>query len=123
MILNKISDLHFRITFLYGLLFEHGNLNLATHDILHELFGVATTKILSHTALITRKERVVSFEGKDIYLPGYKKRNRLADPRFRRKMDLLNFPIMFFNGMFDFFKFKDERREWMFQAWPNIIGN
>ena len=56
-------------------------------------------KILSHIALITRKKRIVDSNGKDIYLPGYKKRNRLADQRFRRKMDLLNVPIMFFNGM------------------------
>ena len=89
-----------RITFLYGLLFEHRKLNFATHAILHELFGVATTKILTHIALITRKERIVSFEGKDIYLPGYKKKNRLADQRFRRKMDFLDVPIMFFNGEF-----------------------
>ena len=88
----------FRITFLYGLLFEHKNLNVASHDILHELFGVATAKILEHTALITRKERLIGFDGKDIYLPGYKKKHRLKDAQFRRKMDLMNIPIMFFNG-------------------------
>ena len=95
--------LPFRITALYGLLFEHKNLNVASHDILHELFGVATAKILMHTSLITRKERLVSYEGKDIYLPGYNKRNRLDLPEFRRKMDLLNVPIMLFNGVYSLF--------------------
>ena len=39
-----------RITFLYGLLFEHARMNEATHGALHELFGVAGVKAFQDLA-------------------------------------------------------------------------
>ena len=38
--------------------------------------------------------------GNDLYLPGYEQGDRLRDQHFRRKMDFLNVPIMFFNGKY-----------------------
>ncbi len=72
-----------RITFLYGLLYEHDNLNRATHETLHELFGVATIDALDHLATMVRKGRIVNRDGEDVYLPQLK---RLA------------FPITFIHG-------------------------
>jgi cholesterol oxidase len=57
-----------RITFLYGLLYEHGNLSAATHGTLHESFGVANIHALEHLALITRKGHVVDHKGGEAYL-------------------------------------------------------
>src|SRR5690606_23462890 len=34
-----------RIIFMYGPLYEHDQLNLATHDALHEVFGVASLSV------------------------------------------------------------------------------
>ncbi len=66
-----------RITFLYGTLFEHDQLNTATHSALHEMFGVAAIEALEHLALLVRKGRLVDAQGKDVYLPHLE---RLAIP-------------------------------------------
>lgn len=66
-----------RITFLYGLLYEHDNLNRATHETLHELFGVASIDALDHLATMVRKRQIVDRDGKDLYLPHIE---RLAIP-------------------------------------------
>ena len=57
-----------RITFLYAPLYDHAQLNEATHESLHEMFGVANIKQFEHIALITRKGHLVSANGEDIYL-------------------------------------------------------
>lgn len=57
-----------RISFLYGPLYEHAQLNQMTHDCLHEMFGVANLKSLEHLALMIRKGHIVSAEGKENYL-------------------------------------------------------
>jgi cholesterol oxidase len=66
-----------RISFLYAPLYEHDQLNEATHDALHEMFGVAHIRHFEHIARITRKGHLVSAGGEDIYLPNV---NRLAIP-------------------------------------------
>ena len=66
-----------RITFMYGLLFEHEQLNAATHNALHEMFGVANIKAFEHLALMTRQGHLVRADGADIYLPHLE---RLAIP-------------------------------------------
>lgn len=66
-----------RITFLYGNLYEHDQLNTATHDALHEMFGVAHIEALEHLALLVRKGHVVDARSKDVYLPHLE---RLAIP-------------------------------------------
>ena len=53
------SSLCHRITFLYGLLFEHARLNEATHGALHELFGVAGVKAFEDLAAMVRAGSVV----------------------------------------------------------------
>ena len=58
-----------RITFLYGHLYEHDQLNDATHQYLHEMFGVANIKGFEHLALICRKGHVVDDQGREVYLP------------------------------------------------------
>jgi len=58
-----------RISFLYGLLYEHHQLNRATHETLHETFGVANIRALQHLATIVRTGRIVGADGADVYLP------------------------------------------------------
>jgi cholesterol oxidase len=59
-----------RISFLYSLLYEHGQLNTLTHeDGLAEMFGVASTSALEHLATIVRAGNVVAADGSDRYMP------------------------------------------------------
>ena len=71
------SSVCHRITFLYGLLYEHDRLNQATHQALHEMFGVATISALDHLTMMVRKGKVVTATGEDKYLPHIE---RLAIP-------------------------------------------
>jgi len=66
-----------RITFIYGLLYEHDQLNETLHDNLHELFGMANIQALKHLTTIVRKGHLVNSKGEDVYLPHIK---RLALP-------------------------------------------
>ena len=66
-----------RITFMYGQLWELDQLNTATHDNLHEMFGVANIRCFEHLARMVRVGRLVDFEGRDVYLPHL---DRLAIP-------------------------------------------
>ncbi|MGI8513588.1 MAG: alpha/beta fold hydrolase [Acidimicrobiia bacterium] len=66
-----------RISFMYSLLYEHDQLSSATHDILHELFGVATVTTLKHLGKMVRAGHLVDFEGRDVYMPHVE---RLAIP-------------------------------------------
>jgi cholesterol oxidase len=66
-----------RITFMYSLLYEHGQLNSSTHDALHEMFGIANIHALEHLALMVRAGGLRSADGQDIYLPHLE---RLAIP-------------------------------------------
>lgn len=58
-----------RVTFLYGHLYEHDQLNGITHDNLHELYGVANMRSLEHLATMTRQGHIVDADGNDCYLP------------------------------------------------------
>ena len=66
-----------RITFMYGQLWELDQLNTATHDTLHELFGVANIRCFEHLAKMSRTGHLVDFDGGERYLPHAK---RLAIP-------------------------------------------
>jgi cholesterol oxidase len=66
-----------RITFMYSLLYEHDQLNTATHDTLHEMFGIANIHAMDHLALMVRVGGLRSADGQDIYLPHLE---RLAIP-------------------------------------------
>jgi cholesterol oxidase len=58
-----------RITFIYSLLYQHQQLNTATHDALHEMFGIANMTSLDHLAQMVRAGHVVTAAGEDAYLP------------------------------------------------------
>ena len=72
-----------RITFMYGLLYEHAQLNRATHDALHEMFGVANVTALQHLALLVRTGHLVDADGNEAYMP---------------HLDRLAIPIRFLHG-------------------------
>jgi len=58
-----------RITFIYSLLYEHAQLNTATHDALHEMFGIANMTSLDQLAEMVRAGHLVTAGGSDAYLP------------------------------------------------------
>lgn len=66
-----------RITFMYSLLYEHDQLNTATHDALPEMFGIANIDSLEHLARMVRAGDLRTARGEDAYLPYLK---RLAIP-------------------------------------------
>ncbi|MCC6784659.1 MAG: alpha/beta fold hydrolase [Planctomycetes bacterium] len=66
-----------RITFLYALLYEHAQLDPATHDALHEMFGIANIDALRHLGAMVRARQLVDADGNDVYLP---QRSRLGMP-------------------------------------------
>ena len=66
-----------RISFMYAPLYKHENLNEATHDALHEMFGVANMDSFRQLAEMSRQEKVVDAKGKDVYLPNIE---RMAIP-------------------------------------------
>ena len=95
---NNKSCLLIRVTFFYGLLWEHENLNALTHDIIHEIFGPATSGIFNHVSKVMRKNRLVRADGKDVYLPGVHKKDRVKRNDYRRQIEYLNLPIALFGG-------------------------
>lgn len=72
-----------RITFFYSNLYEHDQLNQATHDVLHEMFGVASIGAFDQLALMARRGHLVAADGKEKYLP---------------HLERLNIPITFIHG-------------------------
>ena len=66
-----------RITFMYAPLYEHDQLNEATHNALHEMFGIANMRAFDHLAELVRKGHLVAADGSDVYLPHLE---RLAIP-------------------------------------------
>lgn len=59
-----------RSTFLYGLLYEHAQLNESLHSNLQELFGMHDVELFRHLAAMARAGEVVDAEGRAIYLNG-----------------------------------------------------
>lgn len=66
-----------RITFMYAPLYRHEQLNPATHDAMHEMFGIANIRAFEGLALMTRKGHIVAADGSEAYLPHL---DRLAIP-------------------------------------------
>lgn len=58
-----------RISFMYSLLYQHEQLNEATHSGLYELFGEATIHAFEGLALMVNHRQVVNAQGEDAYLP------------------------------------------------------
>jgi cholesterol oxidase len=72
-----------RITFMYAPLYEHDQLNEATHAALHEMFGVGNIRAFDHLATLVRTGHLVSVDGDENYLP---------------HLDRLAIPITFIHG-------------------------
>jgi cholesterol oxidase len=66
-----------RITFMYAPLYQHPQLNDATHGALHEMFGVANMQSFIHLERLTNKGELVNFNGEQAYMPHL---DRLALP-------------------------------------------
>lgn len=72
-----------RIQFMYGTLYEHSQLNLATHKAMHEMFGVANIKAMDHLATMINAGHLVDYNGNEVYMP---------------HLDRLAIPILFIQG-------------------------
>jgi cholesterol oxidase len=72
-----------RIAFMYAPLYEHAQLNKATHEAMHEMFGVANMKAFEHLATLVQAEHLVDAKGNEAYMP---------------HLDRLNLPITFIHG-------------------------
>jgi cholesterol oxidase len=72
-----------RILFLYGEVYDHDQLNAATHGALHEMFGVANMTTFRHLTRMLQAGHVVDAAGNDRYLPNAGR---------------LNIPIAFLHG-------------------------
>jgi cholesterol oxidase len=72
-----------RATFLYGLLYEHAQLDENLHSNLQELFGVHDVELFNQLAGMVRAGHVVDANGDDVYLPG---------------IEGMNLPISFIHG-------------------------
>ena len=66
-----------RISFLYSNLYEHDQLNEATHEALHEMFGVGNMTGFEHIAQLVRRGHLAGAGGEDVYMPHLE---RLAIP-------------------------------------------
>jgi cholesterol oxidase len=58
-----------RVMFQYGEVYDHDQLNDATHEHLHEAFGVSNLKTFKQITVAIRKGHFVSADGDDVYLP------------------------------------------------------
>ena len=58
-----------RVLFLYGEVYDHSKLNQATHQALHEVFGVANLTTFKQLGRLLNTGHAVSAEGREIYLP------------------------------------------------------
>ncbi|MBM7107785.1 GMC family oxidoreductase N-terminal domain-containing protein [Brevibacillus laterosporus] len=72
-----------RATFMYGLLFEHEQLNDLTHDCLHEMLGGANITAFEQVALVFREGKLLRHDGADVYM---------------KHLDRLAIPITFIHG-------------------------
>jgi cholesterol oxidase len=52
-----------RVTFMYGALYEHDQINLTTHEALHELFGVVNLTVFEHLSRMVREGHAVKADG------------------------------------------------------------
>ncbi|MEP6992237.1 MAG: hypothetical protein ABJA80_14995 [bacterium] len=60
-----------RMMFMYGEVFDHDQLNAATHDFIHEAFGVSNLTTFKQISQAVRHGHVVTADGDDAYLRGY----------------------------------------------------
>jgi cholesterol oxidase len=58
-----------RVLFIYGEVYKHAQLNEATHDTLHEMFGMTNATFFEHMTKVLNAGRVLDHHGQDTYLP------------------------------------------------------
>src|SRR5262245_11969907 len=58
-----------RVMFMYGEVYDHDQLNDATHEHLHEVFGVANMTTFKQITLALREGHIVAADGSEVYLP------------------------------------------------------
>lgn len=73
-----------RIWLIYGEVYGHTQLNDATHQAIHEMFGIADITTFKHLLTMISAGQVVDAEGKDVYLPNIQR---------------LKIPLTFFQAM------------------------
>lgn len=73
-----------RIWLIYGEVYGHTQLNEATHEAIHEMFGIADITTFNHLLTIVRAGKLVDKDGKDVYLPN---------------IERLKIPLTFFQAM------------------------
>jgi len=73
-----------RIWLIYGEVYGHDPLNEATHDAIHEMFGIADITTFKHLLTMVRAGQVVDANGNDVYLPNIQR---------------LKIPLTFFQAM------------------------
>jgi cholesterol oxidase len=73
-----------RIWLIYSEVYGHTQLNEATHEAIHEMFGIADITTFSHLLIIIRAGQVVDKDGNDVYLPNIQR---------------LKIPLCFFQAM------------------------
>lgn len=61
------SEVCRRVLFMYGEVYRHDMLNEATHDAIHEMFGVANVLVLKHVTDMVRAGHPLDRRGKDVY--------------------------------------------------------
>lgn len=66
-----------RMTFMFGPLFEHSQLNAATHRATIEMFGIANMKTYEQLTLMIRNHKLLDADGQNVYMPHF---DRLAIP-------------------------------------------
>ena len=72
-----------RIQMMYGEVYKQDQLNEATRNVIHEMFGVANLATFNQIALLIRKGKIVNHLGEDVYLP---------------HLDRLALPVTFIHG-------------------------
>jgi cholesterol oxidase len=72
-----------RMTFMFGPLYEHSNMNEATHNANVEMWGVANMKSYEQVTKMIRAQKLLGADGEDIYMP---------------HLDKLAIPITFIHG-------------------------
>jgi cholesterol oxidase len=72
-----------RMTFMFGPLYEHSQLNDATHAAMIEMFTVANMRTYKQLTRMMRARKLLDAQGKDIYMP---------------HLDRLKLPITFIHG-------------------------
>jgi cholesterol oxidase len=72
-----------RATFLYGLLYEHAQLDEQLHANLQELFGIHDVELFNQLAAMVRAGHLVDANGDDVYMPN---------------LDGMKLPIAFIHG-------------------------